>query len=124
MNSIKSHFPYFKKSAHCHELYLHNLLLIIEYEPKLRLEILHLIISKLIVLDVNAPREEIVTAENDCDVDMFEMDEDYIQDNDNKMKHLVANTLDICMDKLLNYFILECHDIQTGQLSWDKAKGR
>lgn len=122
MKSIKSHYPYFRKSAHFHELYLHNLLLIIEYEPKLRLDILHLIISKLIVLDVNAPREEIVTAENDCDVVMFEMDEDYVHDN--KMKHLVAHTLDICMDKLLNYFILECHDVQTGQLSWEKAKGR
>lgn len=99
------------------------MLLVFEYEPKLRLDILHLILSKLIVLDVNASRDEIEAAENQCDVDMFEMDEDYTEgDNTDRMKHGVAHTLDVCMDKLLNYFILECHDLQTGQLSWEKAK--
>lgn len=119
IRSLSDHFPYYKKTAHCHELYLHNLLSIIEYEPSLRSDILHLIISKLIILDVNAPREDIEAAEND--VDMFEMDED-VEEGRDRMKHPIAHTLDVCMDKILNYFILECHDLQSGQISWDKTK--
>lgn len=128
IKSITNQYPYIKKPAHYHELYLYNLFLIIDYEPQLRLDILHLIFSRLIVLDVNAPREEIVAAEENCDVDnMFPMDDDDFdaeeEDNNAKrMKHGVAHTLDVCMDKVLNYLILECHDLQTGQFDWEKTK--
>lgn len=89
----------------------------------MRLDILHLIFSKLIVLDVNAPREDIDAAEYDSEVDMFAMDEEHEVTDGNRMRHQVAHTLDVCMDKLLNFFILECHDLSTGQLSWEKTKG-
>lgn len=59
--------------------------------------------------------------ENPQSVDdyVFEMDED---GKENNMKHPLAHTLDVCMDKLLNYFLTECHDLTTGELLWDKTK--
>lgn len=121
MKSITNLYPFFKKPTHYHELYLYNLFLIIDYEPKLRLEILHLIFTKLIILDVNAPREEIESAEEDG-VDVFEMDVEEDDSISNRLKHTVAHTLDICMDKVLNYLILECHDLQKGEIDWEKTK--
>lgn len=77
------------------------------------------------MFDVNASREKIVAAEENCDVDMFLMDEDLEGEASNasdRMKDVLAHTLDVCMDKVFNYLILECHNLQTGQLDWEKAK--
>lgn len=46
LKSIAAHFPYLKKSAHTHELYLHNLLCITDYQPDIRQDILHVIFTK------------------------------------------------------------------------------
>nr|CAI5841702.1 unnamed protein product [Callosobruchus analis] len=128
MASITNQFPYYNKSSHIHEYYVHNLLWILEYQPKFRRDVLHLILSKLVILDVNAPREEIQKFAEDEDI--FPMDDTksvkslkssttaFTQVN----RLVVADTLDICLDKLFKYIIDECHDSASGELDWDKLK--
>lgn len=80
---------------------------------------------RLILLDVNAPRDEILAAENDQDEDIFSMEVDKAQQKTtdlNETKHPIAHTLDICLDKILNFFIAECYDSQTGELNWLRTK--
>lgn len=55
---------------------------------------------------------------------VFSLDDDTksIKVASDKIKHPVAHTLDVCLDKVFNYFIVESHDIETGQLDWEKIK--
>lgn len=46
LQSVVNQFPYFKKSSHIHEYYIHNLLWILDYYPQCRPEIFSLIFSK------------------------------------------------------------------------------
>ncbi|GLV34158.1 Tif-IA [Carabus blaptoides fortunei] len=121
-----SQYPYLKRSTHKHEVYLHSLLWVLDYQPEFRLEFFYLIFNRLILLDVNAPKEEILRAqEGQLDEEMFSMDDvksvKSFVDSDN-MRHPLAHTLDVCLDKILNFIIAECHDLTTGQLNWDKTK--
>ncbi|KAF2881222.1 hypothetical protein ILUMI_24946 [Ignelater luminosus] len=127
MQSLILHYPYIKKSTHSHELYIHNLLWILDYRPNFRADILHLIFSKLVLLDVNAPKEDIENAENDIEMEedgIFPLDDDIKSTKavSDKVKHPIAHTLDVCLDKVFNYCIVESHDIETGQLNWEKTK--
>lgn len=72
------------------------------------------------ILDVNAPREVIEEAEEVEPDTMFNMDETIVAD---KLKHPVAHTLDVLMDKITNYIIMECHDVKTGAINWENTKG-
>lgn len=45
-NSLVTLFPYFKRSTHVHEVYIHNMLWILDYQPELRLEFFCLLFSK------------------------------------------------------------------------------
>ncbi|KAG5889235.1 hypothetical protein JTB14_006371 [Gonioctena quinquepunctata] len=127
MSSITSQFPYYNKPTHLHEYYIHNVLWILEYQPNFRPDVLSLLFSKLIIMDVNAPREEIEKFLN-CDDEMFTLDDDarsvktsttaFTQVN----RHVVADTLDVCLDKLFNYFITECHDGNSGEVDWERTK--
>lgn len=76
---------------------------------------------RLIILDVNSPREEIQQADMD-DEEVFQMDDG--NDNPNKMKHSVAYALDLSLDKVMNYFVMESYNIETAELIWEKAKGK
>lgn len=75
------------------------------------------------LLDVNAPKEEIERFEQngDMDEDLFYFD-DLKKSKNDAIKHPIAHTLDICMDRIFNFLISECHDVSTGQLDWEKAK--
>ncbi|KAJ8974029.1 hypothetical protein NQ317_001817 [Molorchus minor] len=74
MNSVISQFPYYNKSTHVHEYYLHNILWILDYQPSFRQDMLHLVLSKIVIMDVNAPKEEIERFINE-DEEMFVMDD-------------------------------------------------
>lgn len=43
-------------------------------------------------------------------------------DNIERMRHDVAHTLDVCLDRLFNFVIVECHDLDTGTVNWEKSK--
>lgn len=87
----------------------------------------------MILLDVNAPRTEIEDAEDDenddkldDDENIFEMDHDGDENTIKDMKHPVAHSLDICLNRLFLYMHNECHNASdTGQdwiFEWEKAK--
>lgn len=73
----------------------------------------------MIALDVNAPRDQIEQYEYNQE-EVFNMEEEEFDES--RLKHPVAHTLDVCMDKMFNYFITECHDMSTGQLVWENTK--
>lgn len=72
------------------------------------------------VLDANAPKERIYEDNNDEDV--FTMDDCKSVKSDSRTKNLVAHTLDVCLDRIFNFIVVECHDLDTGVLNWDKTK--
>lgn len=39
-----------------------------------------------------------------------------------KMKHSVAQSLDVCLDRIFNYMLVECYDAETGMLNWERSK--
>lgn len=135
LQSLVATYPYFRRSTQSHEIYIHALLQILEYAPHLRSDILSLIINRLIVLDVNAPRSEIDECEDEEDAEdgaegtfgVFTIDEALEETIENekqkkirKMKHPVAHTLDMCMQQVLEYIYNSCH-VQ-GILNWDASK--
>ncbi|XP_022223120.1 RNA polymerase I-specific transcription initiation factor RRN3 [Drosophila obscura] len=110
IDSISSKFPYFKKPAHVTAGYLYNVLWLIEYKPVIEELVLQLVLQKLLILDVNAPRDEIVETEEDED----KMDEDgvfTIDDipTDTVVKqpkdsvHPIGHTLDTCLSMLYKF---------------------
>lgn len=81
-------------------------------------------IFRLIVLDVNAPREEIEYAEADTEMEeMFQMDEE-VWNNSGTMKHPIGHTLDVCMHRMFEYVINECHDPNTNEFLWENTKSK
>ncbi|EFA10824.2 RNA polymerase I-specific transcription initiation factor RRN3 [Tribolium castaneum] len=120
IHALIDHFPYMNKSTHIHEYYIQNLLWVICYQPTLRPNILHLIFSKLIIMDVSAPREEIAKLEEE---EIFMMDESKTNTTINlDCVHSMAHTLDVCLDKVFNYIYSECHEPGTNDLNWGKTK--
>lgn len=120
LQSLISNYPYFKKSSHSHEMYLHNILYILDYWPQIRGDLLHLIFSKLVLLDANAPREEVESKENEIENNLFEFDDASIKVNCDKMKHEIAHTLDVCLCKIFHHIMMITHE--SGQFNWDQTK--
>lgn len=118
---VESLFPYYKKPPHVVAGFLHNVLWLLEYQPALTEPLIQVLFQKLLLLDVNAPRNEIEEAEFD---DEDEMEDDEEDENDEEMfkmedssqttaksqrevipmNHPIAQTLDICMDKMFAFF--------------------
>ncbi|XP_023296481.2 RNA polymerase I-specific transcription initiation factor RRN3 [Lucilia cuprina] len=117
---IEALFPYYKRPTYSVVGYVHNLLQLLEYKPMFSEYVIQLIMQRLVILDVHAPRSEIEELESDDesedeeeDPEMFEMD-DCEKDTakaDEPMKHAIAHTLDVCMLKLFKF--LEVKSEQT-----------
>ncbi|XP_066147081.1 RNA polymerase I-specific transcription initiation factor RRN3 [Euwallacea fornicatus] len=129
LQTLIRQYPYYNKPVHTQEYYLHNLLTILSYQPSFRDDILDLIFSKLIIMDINAPKEVLQEEliEND---EIFQMDDD----NDDLKSVKTINTaytvvdrshlgvaLDVCIDMLLDYLIGQCKT-EEGDFDWDKTK--
>uniref|UniRef100_A0A8C2H2Y0 Uncharacterized protein n=1 Tax=Cyprinus carpio TaxID=7962 RepID=A0A8C2H2Y0_CYPCA len=69
MPILSDKFPFVQKSSRTLECYVHNLLRVSVYIPDLRRDILELIISKMLTLDVSAPRSEIEEVESGAQQD-------------------------------------------------------
>ncbi|MCJ8739011.1 hypothetical protein PDJAM_G00042450 [Pangasius djambal] len=114
MPILSDNFPFVQKSSRTLECYVHNLLRITVYIPALRRDVLELIISKMLTLDVSAPRSEIEEMESlreqnhaagAQDDFLFSMDEDESSPHDGGllMFHSVAQRLDTLMLVLLSF---------------------
>ncbi|KAF7267870.1 RNA polymerase I-specific transcription initiation factor RRN3 homolog Tif-IA [Rhynchophorus ferrugineus] len=122
--SIIKYYPYYNKPLIFQQSYLKNLLSIIRYQPSFRPDILHLIFSKLVIMDVNAPKE--IIEQKMEDEDMFPMDDIKSVKTIQTTYTLVdrgelGTSLDTCMDMVLDYILEECNDDQ-GNLDWSKTK--
>lgn len=113
--AVISAFPYLKRSTREHQAYVHNMLEILKYEPKFRDDFLHLVVNKMVQLDVSAPRAAIEAAEED----VMDLDTEDIFDTekDQTMKLPIANTLDHLMLMLFKFIESECTDSKSGTIS-------
>uniref|UniRef100_A0A8C9W5U1 RRN3 homolog, RNA polymerase I transcription factor n=1 Tax=Scleropages formosus TaxID=113540 RepID=A0A8C9W5U1_SCLFO len=138
MPILCENFPFVTKSSRTLECYVHNLLRVTVYFPVLRREILELVVSKMLKLDVSAPRREIEDAEENAaqqqqsggaqDECLFDMeDDDGIPRSPSGpgveisvMEHPVAERLDVLMAVLLAYIKDMCHS--NGVLQLERTK--
>jgi hypothetical protein len=89
---IRMEFPYFKQPSFKIIAYIHNLLSIISYCPSMTHDVLELIFENLVLIDVNVTREQIEESEEEGEEDC------------EGMKHPVAETLDVCLEKVFGFF--------------------
>ncbi|KAH8346289.1 hypothetical protein KR084_001946 [Drosophila pseudotakahashii] len=128
IDAISAKFPYFKKPTHVTAGYLFNVLWLIEYKPIFEELILQLVLQKLLVLDVNAPRDEIGVESDDeydtVDADtLFQIDDisfDSLTKTEKSVGHPVGKTLDICLFMLYRFFDGKCriHQNSSDQQRW------
>ncbi|KAL0124157.1 hypothetical protein PUN28_006173 [Cardiocondyla obscurior] len=111
LQALVSQFPYIIHGTYTHEVYMFALLQIVNYAPQLRSNILIFIINRLMILDVNIPREEADSDEEDDIIDdcingtTDNDDETKMNDDTDKRKtvHPTERTLDSCMELLIKY---------------------
>lgn len=94
---IRSEFPYYRQPSFKIVAYIENLLRMLSYCPSLICDVLELILENLLLFDVNLPRELIEESEE------IEDEEETVDINTEKMKLPLAETLDLCMEKILGY---------------------
>lgn len=108
---IEKLFPYYTKPSYIVAGYMYNMMWLMEYRPMFREDILHLLFKNFVLMDVSVPRSDIETAERlsqDAE-EIFKMDADDVkQMNEGSMQHPTANTIDVCLDKLLGYIKTQC----------------
>ncbi|KAH8241230.1 hypothetical protein KR032_002955 [Drosophila birchii] len=105
VDAITAKFPYFKKPSHVTAGYLFNVLWLIEYKPVFEELILQLVLQKLLVLDVNAPRDEIDLETEDNDE---QIEEKAMIQEQSTVNHPIGHTLDICLLMLYKFFDEKC----------------
>uniref|UniRef100_A0A672Z378 RRN3 homolog, RNA polymerase I transcription factor n=1 Tax=Sphaeramia orbicularis TaxID=375764 RepID=A0A672Z378_9TELE len=118
MPILQENFPFVQKSSRVLECYVHNLLRVTMYIPSIRRDVLEIIISKMLKLDVSASRSDIEEAEESTvhkqqeEEGLFDMDEDVSGDQPSRtgMTHPMAERLDSLMVVLLAYIRDVCHD--------------
>lgn len=109
MDTIEKIFPYYTKASFIVAGYVYNTMWLLEYRPLFREDILLLLFKNLVLMDVSVGRIDIETAERiDTDAEeIFKMDADDIRNVDeNEMRHPVAETIDICMERLCRFISL------------------
>lgn len=97
---LRVEFPYYKQPNFKIVAYIDNLLKLLEYCPSMTCDVLELIFENLLQIDVHSPSREQLEAADLNDDDSWQEGET----DEDKMKHQVAETLDICMEKILDYF--------------------
>lgn len=100
---LRFEFPYYRQSSFKIVAYIDNLIKLLSYCPPMTHDILELIFENLLLIDVNVPRELIEETE-ESDDDSASNDGDKTPEDDEKMKLPVAETLDLCMEKILSFF--------------------
>lgn len=108
---IERLFPYHTKPAYIIAGYIYNMMWLMDYRPMFREDILQLLFKNFVVMDVSVRRSDIEAAERLCQdaEEIFKMDADDVKVlNQDGMQHPLAATMDICLDKLLQYITTQC----------------
>ncbi|XP_039481848.1 RNA polymerase I-specific transcription initiation factor RRN3 [Drosophila santomea] len=116
IDAISAKFPYFKKPCHVTAGYLYNVLWLLEYKPIFEELVLQLVLQKLLLLDVNAPKDEIELEINDQEDKvesdtLFEIDDVFVENltkTEKSVSHPVGKTLDVCLLLLYEFFDGKC----------------
>ncbi|TDG46125.1 hypothetical protein AWZ03_007467 [Drosophila navojoa] len=117
IDTIAAKFPYFKKPAHVTAGYLHNVLWLMDYKPVFEELLLQLVLQKLLILDVNAPRDEIEALKEETDDEDDKMEDEAIFQMDDvsappkppqALEHPIGQMLDICLMKLFKFVDDKC----------------
>lgn len=116
IDAISAKFPYFKKPYHVTAGYLYNVLWLLEYKPIFEELVFQLVLQKLLLLDVNAPKDEIELEMNDeeekVEADtLFEIDDvcaENVPKSEKSVSHPVGKTLDVCLFLLYKFFDGKC----------------
>ncbi|KAM3961272.1 RNA polymerase I-specific transcription initiation factor RRN3 homolog Tif-IA [Aphomia sociella] len=91
IQTIIDQFPYYKAGCYVNRAYIHNLIWMSKYIPLLQEQIMSVIVSRMVIMDVNI----VDNAKNKMQTDtVFEMDED---------QTTVSETLDYCMLEMLRW---------------------
>lgn len=108
---IEKLFPYYTKPSFVIAGYMFNMMWLMDYRPMFREDILQLLFKNFVLMDVSMRRSDIEAAERlgqDAE-EIFKMDADDVKlQNQDGMQHPVANTMDICLDKILTYIKTQC----------------
>lgn len=108
---IEKMFPYYTKPSYAIAGYVFNMMWLMDYRPMFREDVLQVMFKNFVVMDVNIRRSDIEVAERlgqDAE-EIFKMDADEVKAlNQEGMQHPIAETMDVCLDKLLQYITTEC----------------
>jgi RNA polymerase I-specific transcription initiation factor RRN3 len=110
--------PYMIKDTCIQEAYVRNLLKLANNLPELRLQMLEICVQKMLKIDVNAPRDQIVSCEIEDDIE----EDIEIQKEEEKpiMKHPFADRLDFMMLRLFEFINDRCK--KNEELDWNECK--
>ncbi|CAB3982532.1 RNA polymerase I-specific transcription initiation factor RRN3 [Paramuricea clavata] len=111
-------YLYLKRSVTHHEFYVKNLLELSEYVPSLHEDILEVICSHFLKIDVEIPKQELENAQDDItqfDVELEpDSDEETTKTEDEekteKMQNEMAEKLDILMNMVFEYIKKACYN--------------
>lgn len=108
---IEKMFPYHTKQSFIIAGYMHNMMWLMDYRPMFREDVLQLMFKNFVMMDVSIRRGDIEAAERlsqDAE-EIFKMDAEEVKVlNQDGMQHPIAETIDICLDKLLQYIKTQC----------------
>lgn len=117
---IEKQFPYYTKTPFIVTGFVYNMLWLIDYRSIFREDILMLLLKNMVMMDVSLRRQDIEAAERmhqDAE-ETFKMDEDDIRNFEHYDMHLpLAETIDICMERLLQYITSICKSSQNDNSS-------
>ncbi len=122
IKQLDQYYPYMIKETPVQEAYIRNLLQIAESFTDLRLQILEICVQKLLKIDVNCRREQILEYElmhaESANNSASQVEEAHKQEL--SMKHHLADRLDVMMLALFDYINTNC--FRDGVLDWDTTK--
>lgn len=125
---VDSLYPYMIKETGVQEAYIKNVLIIADNFKDLRLMLLEICVQKILKIDVNSRREQILEAEikNDDQLILDAALTNLTSSNDDgqakPMKHPLADRLDIKMMCAFDFIKQNCIDSKTGQFNWESCK--
>ena len=113
--------PYMIKDTCIQEAYVRNLLKLANNMPDLRLQVLEICVQKMLKIDVNAPRDQIVSCEIEDDIEAVEDEEK--EKEKPIMKHPFADRLDVMMSRLFEFITDKCKNSENNnELDWNECK--